>query len=584
MLSRYDHWVIGFYFLFMLVIGWVCRRFITDTSDYFRSGGRILWWIAGSSAFSLSFSAWTFTGGAGKAYEDGPIILAIYFGNALGFFFNYLFFAPRFRQMRVVTAMQGVRLRFGRVNEQFFTWLQIPLGVLYASIWLTGLAVFISAVLDVNMGYTIVGTGSVVLLVVLVGGSWAVVAGDFIQMLILLPITIVAASLSLLHVGGLGNFIEQVPHHHFAPTEGERSEILHLWIIAILIKQFVATNSMLEASRYLTVKDTRNTRKAALLGMTLSILGPLVWFIPPMVSAITHPDLHAMFPKLKNPSEAAYVAACFDVMPAGMVGLLISGIFAASMSTMDGGLNRNAGFFVKNFYQVVLRPNAGERELLFAAKASTLVLGLLVIITASMFSTRLDAGLFNLMQNFSGWVVLPCSMPLVWGLVARNAPGWAGWSTVLVGLLTSLLGNRYLGADWIQHVMGWPQLTQREQDDWALLLGVLLNVTVCSLWFWASCFLANRRSAEEKKRVQEFFTLITTPVEDKNTNPVVTDAQQYRTLGTLCFIYGSFVALLLLIPNPLHGRMGILFCALCMTGIGSILLWRSRRVTPDPLK
>jgi len=354
-----------------------------------------------------------------------------------------------------------------------------------------------------------------------------------------------------------------------------------LWIIAIFIKQFVATNSMLEASRYLTVKDTRNSRKAALLGMTLSILGPLVWFIPPMVSAITHPDLHAMFPRLKNPSEAAYVAACFDVMPAGMIGLLISGIFAASMSTMDGGLNRNAGFFVKNFYQVILRPKASETELLYAAKASTLVLGLLVIVTASLFSTRLDAGLFNLMQNFGGWVVLPCSMPLVWGLVTKKAPAWAGWSTVLVGLITSLLGNRYLGADWIQRVMAWPQLSRREQDDWALLLGVLLNVTVCSLWFWASCYFANRRSAEEKKRVNEFFELITTPLEDKDGNTAVSDAQQYRTLGTLCFIYGSFVALLLLIPNPVHGRMGILFCTLCMTGIGSVLLWKSRRISRE---
>src|SRR5579859_5305095 len=113
MLSHYDYAVIAFYFLFMLVIGWVCRRFIANTSDYFRGGGKVLWWMVGSSAFMLSFSAWTFTGGAGKAYEDGAIILAIYFGNAIGFFFNFLFFAPRFRQMRVVTAMQAVRKRFG---------------------------------------------------------------------------------------------------------------------------------------------------------------------------------------------------------------------------------------------------------------------------------------------------------------------------------------------------------------------------------------------------------------------------------------------------------------------------------------
>ncbi len=578
MLSRYDHWVIGFYFLFMLVLGWVCRRFISNTSDYFRSGGKILWWMAGSSAFSLSFSAWTFTGGAGKAYEDGPIILVIYAGNAIGFLANYLYFAPRFRQMRVVTAMEGVRHRFGPASEQFFTWLQIPLGTLYAGIWLTGLSVFISAVLDVNMEYTIIGTGTVVLMVVLIGGSWAVVAGDFMQMLILMPITIVAASLSLLHVGGLANFFEQVPRHHFVLTEGVQAGILDMWIVAILIKQFVATNSMLEASRYLTVKDTRNARKAALLGMVLSILGPLVWFIPPMVSAITHPNLHELYPRLKTPAEAAYVAACFDVMPAGMIGMLISGIFAASMSTMDGGLNRNAGFFVKNFYQVVLRPNASEKELLLAAKLTTLVLGILVIIAAMLFSRRLDTNLFNLMQYFGGLVALPCSMPLVLGLLIKKAPSWAGWTTVLAGLMASLLGNRFLDANWVQQLMGWPPLNRREQDDWGLLLGVLLNVTVCSVWFVASCYFSRRRPIAERTRVEEFFKRIETPVVSREEGGAGSDAQQYRTLGWLCVIYGSAIALLLLVPNPMRGRIGILFCSGCMVALGGAFLQHSKRL------
>ena len=54
MLSIYDHLVIGFYFVFMAVIGWVCRHFIGNTSDYFRGGGQMLWWMAGASAFMVS--------------------------------------------------------------------------------------------------------------------------------------------------------------------------------------------------------------------------------------------------------------------------------------------------------------------------------------------------------------------------------------------------------------------------------------------------------------------------------------------------------------------------------------------------
>ena len=65
-LTIYDYAVIGFYFAFMALMGVVFKRFIKDTSDYFRAGGEVLWWIVGAGAFMTSFSAVTFTGMAGK--------------------------------------------------------------------------------------------------------------------------------------------------------------------------------------------------------------------------------------------------------------------------------------------------------------------------------------------------------------------------------------------------------------------------------------------------------------------------------------------------------------------------------------
>src|SRR5262245_30888593 len=120
MLSIYDYLVIGFYFAFMAMIGIESRKFIGNKNDYFCGCGKMLWWIAGRSAFMVSFSAWTLTGAASKAYEDGPVIMILFFANALGFLFNYLFFAPRFRQMRMITALEAVRARFGKGSEQFF--------------------------------------------------------------------------------------------------------------------------------------------------------------------------------------------------------------------------------------------------------------------------------------------------------------------------------------------------------------------------------------------------------------------------------------------------------------------------------
>src|ERR1041384_1861967 len=578
MLSRYDYLVIGFYFVYMALIGWVCRRFIRNTSDYFRGGGKMLWWMAGSSAFMVQFSSWTFTGAASKAFEDGPVIMILFFANAVGFFFNYLLFAPLFRQMRMVTALQGVRARFGAGNEQFFTWLQIPLGVLYAGIWLNSLSVFISAAFGFNLQQTIVITGAVVLIMAVVGGSWAVVTGDFVQMLILMPAAIVAAFLAIAHVGGWSTFVSKLPSHYFHWSEVARPEIIWLWVIAILIKQFISTNNMLEASRYLNAKDSREARWAGMLGCVLFIVGPVVWFIPPMVARITHSDLATLFPHLKNPTEAAYVATCLDTMPAGMVGLLICGIFAATMSSMDAGLNKNAGFFVKNFYYVLIRPHAKDSEQLLVSKIVTLLMGLLVILAALKFSTLKSLRLFDLMLQFGALVALPYSVPLVWGVLVRRAPAWAGWSTVLVGFATSLLANQYLTPAWFAGVMGWESLNTRDSADWILACGVLLNGLVGSAWFFGCCWFDRTRSETERTRVEEFFTQMKRPVDFQKENGEDNDEQQCRLLGVLCLIYGGFIALLVFIPNPLGGRVAILACAGMILVVGALLHLKARKL------
>jgi Na+/proline symporter len=587
MLRIADYAVIAFYFVFMTAMGWVFKRFIKDTSDYFRSGGEMLWWIVGAGAFMVSFSAVTFTGMAGKAYLDGPVVLVIFLGNAIGFFFNWLYFAPVFRQMRCVTAMEGVRKRFGAANEQFFTWIQIPTGILYAAIWLNGLGVFTAAAFGWDLGFTIIVTGAVVVFASVLGGSWSATASDFVQLLLLMPVTIVAAVLALIHVGGVGNFVHRVPEHFWHWGKVADSNLIGLWLIAMLLQKFVSNNNLTDASRYLAVKDSRHARKAALLGMICFIVGPIVWFIPPMVARVTHPELSAAFPQLKNPQDASYLAIAMATMPAGMVGLLLSGIFAATMSSMDSGLNRNAGFFIKNFYQVVWRPQARERELMIASVASTLVMGAMVILAGLWFASLSHLPIFNLMVNFGGWVALPIAIPLVWGVLVKRAPQWAGWTTVLVGLAASYVTNRLLHAQWAASFVGH-SLNKREADDWAQLAGILMNLLAGSAWFLLTVLLARTRTPPEIARVDQFFREMHTPIDFAREEGAGSDNLQARVMGILCLIYGGFITLLALIPNPPIGRLAFLFCGGVMFGVGMVLKRSSRRThasepMPDPL-
>ncbi len=81
---QYRRWWPG-YFLLMFAIGAAFRKMASQSaSDYFRGGGRMLWWMVGSSAFMIQFSAWTFTGAAGEAFRNGLPACYVYIGNCVG--------------------------------------------------------------------------------------------------------------------------------------------------------------------------------------------------------------------------------------------------------------------------------------------------------------------------------------------------------------------------------------------------------------------------------------------------------------------------------------------------------------------
>lgn len=81
-----DSMIVMIYLLFIGIAAWLFRRFSTSSNDFLQGGGTMMWWMAGATAFMTQFSAWTFTGAAAKAYEDGISVMFIFWGNALGFF------------------------------------------------------------------------------------------------------------------------------------------------------------------------------------------------------------------------------------------------------------------------------------------------------------------------------------------------------------------------------------------------------------------------------------------------------------------------------------------------------------------
>lgn len=284
-----EYLVIGCYMVALISVGLTFRRFNENVSDYFRNGCKGTWWLVGSSAFMTTFSAWTFSGASGAAYEAGWSVLVIYLANSVGFVINALFLAPWFRQIRAITAPEVIRLRFGVTTQQFYAWMSFVMQTLYSSLHLLGLAIFCSAVFGYNIQQVIIVVGFVVLGYSLMGGSWAVTATDFLQTLILIPITILVAFLCLVKLGGIGALFDGIAAQGLtsdyavfnSPDRFPLHAYTYAWAAAMLLKQIVGYNTLTGAQRYFLVKDGREARKAAWLGFALMTMGAFIWFIPP---------------------------------------------------------------------------------------------------------------------------------------------------------------------------------------------------------------------------------------------------------------------------------------------------------------
>ena len=105
-IATVDYAVIAAYMLLMLGIGVFSMRFNRGAADYFKGSNRIHWLAAGLSSFMSGFSAWTFTGQAGMAYQRGLVAVLMYVGNALTFLLGYWIFAARWRRARIGTVME----------------------------------------------------------------------------------------------------------------------------------------------------------------------------------------------------------------------------------------------------------------------------------------------------------------------------------------------------------------------------------------------------------------------------------------------------------------------------------------------
>jgi Na+/proline symporter len=552
-----EYLTLAVYFAFLLVLGAVFARFNKNLSDFSRGGSRLTWWMVGMSNLMAGISAFTFTGNGSSAFEAGPSMLVIYFANVLGHACGWLYLAHRYRQTRAYTTADIKRERFGVGAEQFGAWMGLFLGPIAAAIQLWALAVFVSAVFGFSITLTIVVIGVITVFYSSSGGAWAVVATDFVQGVILFGITVLIAGLAYQAIGGWEGFAAAWAEPRVAadftffkePGRFSGDRYTWQWAGVIFVMQFMAQINLGAAGRYLSVKDGREARRAALFSMMLMAFGTAVWFFPPMVARMIY-ETQVLESGIKDPATTAYAVVAKNLLPNGLMGVLIAAMFAATMSSMDSGLNAQTSTLVRNVLPRLrsalgLSPLREEGQLRLCRTVSV-VLGAVIITYALLLSVQEKIMLFDAYLTINSVIGVPMGLPLLAGLIFRRLPAWSYFVIIAGALLPSIYSL-------VQQSLGGEAWTIQQRSFWVLVYGSGATVLVLCL---------ERLSTEaSRERVRGFFQKMDTPVDFDREIGGANDETQAVLLGRSVAVMGGLMFGFLLVPNPAAGRWQIVMLA-----------------------
>ncbi|MEM9886600.1 MAG: sodium:solute symporter family protein [Bacteroidota bacterium] len=420
-MAALDYLTIVLFSIIIVVAGLSFGRSASDMKSYFAAGGAVPWTISGLSLFMSFFSAGTFVVWGSIAYEAGLVSISIQWMMCLGGLLVGLFIAAKWRKTNVLTAAEFIRLRLGKNTQQFYTYLILVLSLVYAGQFLYPVAKLVNVSTGFSINGCIVILGLVIMLYTVVGGLWAVIITDVLQFVILTAAVLIVVPLAIQKVGGLDTFVKEAPSNFFQYTNSEYT-LGFLIAFGIYNMIFIGGN-WAYVQRYTSVSNASSAKKVGYLFAALYLIAPLLWMLPPMLYRTINTDLSGLA------NEGAYLLVCKEVLPIGMLGLILGGMIFATASSVNTTLNLLAAVVTNDVFKP-LRPNATLKSTMWVARISTLVLGLFTIGIALIIP--LVGGIVEVVLSVGA--VTGCSLygPPIWALFSKRQTGLSiMWCTII---------------------------------------------------------------------------------------------------------------------------------------------------------
>ncbi|DBA04923.1 TPA: hypothetical protein N0F65_006925 [Lagenidium giganteum] len=401
--------------------------------NFFLADRGMKWYLVGGALFASNIGAEHFVGMAGDGARRGIAVAMYEWYAAILILLLGWVFSPIYRRAGVYTTPEFLEYRYSAGCRHYLsviTCIMYVLTKMSASIY--GGAVILQSTLGWNL---YASAGFCILLSALytvAGGLRAVMYTDLFQMCVFVTGGLVVMFCSLHKVGGFTGIRENLElqgkenHWHlFQPT----SDNDYPWT-GMLIGQPIGSvwywcMDQDLVQRVLSAKDTAHAKGGCSFASMLKILPPFIIVIPGIVASIFY-DMSVP----KNHTDAAYPVLLTNLMPHGVIGLMVASIITAMMSSLGSVFAAGSSVITNDIY-LKLRPNATHRQLIWVGRVSTVVFAVLSFCWIPILNG--GDGLYKQVVEIQSYLTPPIGIVLILGVFWKRANYQGALSGLLLG-------------------------------------------------------------------------------------------------------------------------------------------------------
>ncbi|MEZ0483085.1 sodium:solute symporter family protein [Fibrella aquatica] len=426
-----DTAVIVIFSAFVLGIGLLFARTGRNLKSFFAGGEAVPWFIGGLSLFMSFFSASTFVAWGSIAYKHGWVAITIQWMMCAGALVTGLWLAPRWKKTGVLTAAEYIRQRLGLTVQKTYIFIFTLVSVFIKGSVLYPVGKLVSVSLGLPLVPTTIGLGIFMIAYTSVGGLWAVMVTDILQFVVLSAAVCILLPLAFDQVGGVAGFTAKAPDDFFNLLNGE-------YTIGFILAFFVYQVAYIGGNwtfvqRYTSVDSPKSARKVAFLFAGLYLVSPIIWMLPPMIYKTINPSLTGL------DTENAYLEICRLVLPPGLLGLMLTGMYFSTSASANTTLNVVSAVFTNDIYKGLLNPNATDKQLIRVARLSSWGFGIGMIVIALL--VPYIGGIVEVVLTIGAVTGGPLLAPPIWALFSKRLTGRTTLRITLITLSLNLVGK-----------------------------------------------------------------------------------------------------------------------------------------------